>query len=496
MTPQQLKNSILQMAVQGKLAPQNEAYEPASVLLERIRAEKERLIKEGKIKKEKPLPPITDDEKPFAIPDNWEWVRFSDLMCEMSTGPFGSMLHKSDYAPDGIPLVNPANIVNGKIVASDKMMVSTENAERLESYALYTGMIVMGRRGEMGRCAVVTEHENGWICGTGSFFMMPSTHLFVFYITMFVSTPYAKTYLCGESVGTTMSNLNHKILSRMPVPLPPLDEQQRIVEKIEELEPFFAAYEKAYNSLEKLNSEFPDKLKKSILQEAVQGKLVPQNENDEPASILLERIKQEKERLIKEGKIKKEKPLPPITDDEKPFDIPDTWEWVRLGTILTKLTDGTHSTPKYAESGVPFLSVKDMSSGFLCFDSVKRITEDEHKILYKRCDPKRGDILLTKVGTTGIPVYVDTDIEFSLFVSVAQLRFSHEYINAHFLIRMIQSPLVQQQCAENTKGVGNKNWVMRDIANTLIVLPPLAEQRRIVEYLDGLLPKLNEMKIG
>ena len=235
--PEDMKKSILQQAIQGKLVEQRPEEGTAQELYEEICTEKQRLIKEGKIKKEKPLPEITEDEKPFEIPESWMWVRFSDLMIAMSTGPFGSMLHKSDYVAKGIPLVNPANIVHGKIIPSEKMMVSPSTAKRLESYTLYTGMIVIGRRGEMGRCAVVSENENGWICGTGSFFLTPSPSMFSDYIQTIFSTHYAKAYLSGESVGTTMSNLNHKILSKMPVPLPPLPEQKRIVARLEKLLP-------------------------------------------------------------------------------------------------------------------------------------------------------------------------------------------------------------------------------------------------------------------
>ena len=235
--PVDMQKSILQMAIQGKLVEQRPEEGSGEELYQQIQAEKQKLIKAGKIKKEKPLPEISDDEIPFDIPESWKWVRFSELMSSMSTGPFGSMLHKSDYVREGVPLVNPANIINEKIVASDKMMVSTETAKRLESYVLRTGMIIMGRRGEMGRCAVVGEQENGWLCGTGSFFMMPISCMFVRYISMLFSTPYAKGYLSVASVGTTMNNLNHKILSSMPVPLPPLAEQKRIVAKLEEILP-------------------------------------------------------------------------------------------------------------------------------------------------------------------------------------------------------------------------------------------------------------------
>ncbi len=247
-------------------------------------------------------------------------------------------------------------------------------------------------------------------------------------------------------------------------------------------------------------------LKNSILQMAVQGKLVVQDPNDEPASVLLKRIREEKEKLIKEGKIKKEKnpsyifkgadnlPYEKVGEnepvciaDEVPFEIPDSWEWVRLGTILHKLSDGTHSRPQYVPFGVPFISVKDVSSGKLDFSDCKYITE-EHRELYSKCNPEQGDILLTKVGTTGIPVIVDTIDEFSLFVSVALLKFNQELLCNEYLVCLINSPLVQKQAEENTRGVGNKNWVMRDIANTLIVIPPLLEQQRIVSKLLEILP--------
>lgn len=235
--PEDMKKSVLQYAIQGKLVEQRAEEGTGEELYRQIQAEKKRLIKEGKIKKEKPLPEIAEDEIPFDIPESWRWVRFSEIMSTMSTGPFGSMLHKTDYIEKGIPLVNPANMVNGKIVPSDKMMISEATRRRLSSYILHAGMIVLGRRGEMGRCAVVTEKEDGWLCGTGSFFMEPSMSLYVYYVVSLFSSPYVKFYLGGESVGTTMSNLNHTILSKMPIPLPPLAEQRRIVAKLEEILP-------------------------------------------------------------------------------------------------------------------------------------------------------------------------------------------------------------------------------------------------------------------
>ena len=311
----------------------------------------------------------------------------------------------------------------------------------------------------------------------------------------------------ANSKGVAYPAINDERLSMALVPIPPVSEQRRILKQLLEILPTIQMYDITHQRLEKLNDTFPAQLKKSILQDAVQGKLVLQDPADEPASALLEHIRAEKEQLIKEGKIKRDKHESVIfrrdnsyyekvdgiercIDDEIPFKIPKNWEWCRLGTILQKLTDGTHSTPKYAASGIPFISVKDISSGKISFESTKFISEEEHELLASRCDPHRDDILLTKVGTTGIPVLVDTDRPFSIFVSVAQLRFSTELLDKFFLIYLLKSPLVQTQCRENTKGVGNKNWVMRDIANTLICIPPLAEQKRIQASLANVLKSI------
>ena len=233
-------------------------------------------------------------------------------------------------------------------------------------------------------------------------------------------------------------------------------------------------------------------LKNALLQEAVQGKLVPQIASEGNARGLLEKIRKEKAKLVKEGKIKKEKPLPEITEEDIPFDIPENWCWCKLGDIVNKLTDGTHRTPKYVEKGIPFLSVKNLSSGKMDFENTKFITLEEHKELYARCNPEKGDMLLTKVGTTGIPVINDSDIEFSLFVSVALIKFNHDFLDPKFFLYLLQSPLVQEQAKENTRGVGNKNWVMDAIANTILVLPPLDEQKRIVATIEKFMPLIEE----
>ena len=531
MTAQQLKNSILQMAVQGKLVPQDPNDEPASVLLERIRAEKERLIKEKKIKREKnpsvifkgadntPYEKIGDevrslaDEVPFDIPDSWEWVRLIDVCEYIQRGksPKYSPIKKYPVVAQKCNQWSGFSIEKAQFIEPDSL--ASYGPERLlqDNDLMWnsTGL------GTLGRMAIYKTAANPYKLAVADSHVTVIRPLKQFvlpeYLYYYFANPSVQSVIEDQADGTTkQKELATATIKAYLTPIPPLDEQRRILTKLSEVLPVVKSYGAVYNETVAMQETFPERLKKSILQEAVQGKLVPQDTSDEPAETLLERIRTEKQRLIKEGKIKKDKHESVIfrrdnshyekrgseevcIDEEVPFEIPENWAWCRLGSILEKLTDGTHSTPRYTDSGVPFISVKDVSSGVLSFDSAKHISENEHRELYKRCDPKRGDILLTKVGTTGIPVIVDTDEEFSLFVSVAQLRFSHSLLDKNYLLLLIQSPLVQQQCTEHTRGVGNKNWVMRDIANTLVAIPPLAEQKRIVAFYTSITPLIRSV---
>ena len=496
MTGQQLKNSILQMAVQGKLVPQDPNDEPAAVLLERIRKEKEQLIKDGKIKKEKnpsyifrgadnlPYekvgknePVCIADEVPFEIPESWEWVRISTIF----TLQAGKNIKAADIFEtnfDGSYLCYGGNGIRGYV----------------KSYNREGPYPIIGRQGAL--CGNIKYAKGKFYATEHAVCVETFAQTNVKWACAFLEALNLNQYATATAQpGLAVANINTVL-----IPLPPKNEQQRIVDSLFSLQPFIKAYAKKIYELNFLNQQFSELLKKSILQEAVKGKLVPQNPSDEPAFVLLERIRAEKERMIQEGKIKRNKHESVIygrdnshyeklngiercIDDEIPFEIPETWCFCRLGTILYKLTDGTHSRPKYVEAGIPFISVKDVSSGILDFSNCKFITDIEHKELYKRCNPEYGDILLTKVGTTGIPIIVNTTDEFSLFVSVALLKFNQNLMNNEYLVHLINSPLVQKQAEENTRGVGNKNWVMRDISNTLIVIPPLKEQYRIVEKL-------------
>jgi len=230
-----LKAKLITLGIQGKLTEQLPEDGTAEELYQHIQAEKQRLIKEGKIKKEKPLPEIKPEEVPFEIPRNWKWVRLRSVLLKYCTGPFGSMLHKSDYAESGVPLINPADIANGKVSFDKIKRVAPSKVPEMTSYILSKGDVVIGRRGEMGRAAVITKNEDGYICGTGCFFATPSGYFEPEYFVTMLKSDFIRQSLQSQSVGSTMDNLNHTILGNLLIPFPPLAEQRRILETIDRL---------------------------------------------------------------------------------------------------------------------------------------------------------------------------------------------------------------------------------------------------------------------
>lgn len=491
MTAKDLKNALLQEAVQGKLVPQIASEGNAKDLLEEIRKEKAKLIEEKKLKKEKPLPEITEDEIPFDIPENWCWCRVGDIFQHNTGKAMNSSAKEINKTGSIRKFITTSNLYwNEFDFTNVKEMFFSD--EELPRCTVTKGDILINEGGAyFGRTAIWNYDYD--ICFQNHVHRLRPfieiERLYFYYIFYL----YRNTNRL-QSKGTAMPGLSSEVLHSTIIPLPPLAEQKRIVAAIEKFMPLIEEYGKKETELKAFNEQIGTLTKKAILQEAVQGKLVPQIAAEGNAKKLLEEIKKEKAKVA--GKASstsfasktRAKEFPPITDDEIPFDIPENWCWCRLGEIVNKLTDGTHRTPKYVEKGIPFLSVKNLSSGKMDFDNTKFITPEEHKELYARCNPEKGDMLLTKVGTTGIPVINDSDIEFSLFVSVALIKFNHNFLDEKFFLYLLQSPLVQDQAKENTRGVGNKNWVMDAIANTILVLPPLAEQKRIVAAIEKILP--------
>lgn len=488
MTPQQLRNSILQLAMEGKLVEQRTEDGIAEELYIQVQEEKKQLIKEGAIKKEKPLPEIEEKEIPFDIPKTWKWCRLGDVgIWKAGTTPSRS---NPKYYRGNIPWLKTGDLNDGYIHKTPEMVSDLALKEtNLHLNSVGSVLIAMygATIGKLGILAIPAT-TNQACCACRPFDGI--FNKFLFYYLLANRINFKK-----KGTGGAQPNISREKIVAYLFPLPPLAEQKRIVEKLEELMPLVDRYEEAWTKLEAFNARFPKDMQNSILQMAMEGKLVEQRPEEGTAEELFEQIQAEKKRLIKEGKSKKDKKLfLDIEEKEIPFDIPENWKWTNLGRLLRKLTDGTHKTPKYTTSGVKFVSVKDMSNGVLSLKNTKFISEEEHQELYSRCDPEYGDMLLSKVGTTGVPAIVDTHEPFSLFVSVALLKYNHDFIDEKFFYYLLKSPLVQSQASEKTRGMANKNWVLDKIANTLVVLPPLAEQKRIVAKLEELLPLCERLK--
>ena len=480
MKAQDLKNSILQLAIQGKLVAQDENDEPVEVLYAKIQAEKQKLIKEGKIKKDKPLPPITKDEIPFPIPPTWKWVRLG----EIGMSRIGLTYHPSDISQKGTIVLRSGNIQNNKLSFNDIVRVNIPIPENL--LVRKGDIIICARNGSktlVGKSALIGELDE--VMSFGAFmaiFRCPISP----YVKLYLDSPLFKKTLTAVNTVTinqiTQQNLNQAIL-----PLPPLEEQKRIVARIEELEPLITQYDQAEQELSTLNDKFPEQLKKSILQLAIQGKLVTQDENDEPAEVLYAKIQAEKQKLIKEGKIKKDKPLPPITEDEIPFPIPPTWKWVQLNDVCLQITDGEHSTPKRTiVKEIPLLTAKNIRDGYITYDNVDYVLEETAVDCWKRCCPENQDILMTCVGYIGRSSIVSDSRRFVLVRSVSLIRAS-KILDISFLKLALDSPELQKQMAINTKQTAQPCLYLNKIKSLYFPLPPLEEQHRIVAKVNELL---------
>lgn len=481
MTPQELKNSILQLAIQGKLVEQRPEEGTAEELFAQIQEEKQRLIQEGKIKKEKPLPEITDDEKPFEIPEGWMWVRVQEITC----------LNPKNNLPDdlNVSFIPMALIDDGYRNAYSFEIKSWRDIKKGFTHFADgdIGIAKITPCFQNRKSAVFRNLKNGYGAGTTelSIVRVINELLSQNFLLWFFKSAYFIENGVKSFTGTAGQQRIHKDYLAMCVfPLPPLAEQKRIVAKIEELLPYIDRYEQAWSKLEHFNSRFPEDMKKSLLQYAIQGKLVEQRPEEGTAEELFAQIQEEKRRLIQEGKIKKEKPLPEITDDEKPFDIPEGWKWVRLGNVIS-LVSGTDFKPEqYNAQGRGTVYITGASN--LSDDGVivSRWTETPRNFAYL------GDILLVCKGSGyGKTVFCNVN-EAHIARQIMAIK-QMDAINMGFIRYFLQANITYLK----TQGQGVIPGIDRaSILNMFLPLPPLAEQKRIVEKLEQLLPLCERLK--
>lgn len=491
-----LRELILELAVRGKLVPQDPNDEPASELLKRIAAEKAELVKQGKIKKQKPLPEISEEEKPFELPEGWEWVRLGEIVEVLDY--MRKPISKDERTQGIYPYYGASGIVDhvSDYIFDDKLVLVGEDGAK------------WGKGDKTAFCISGKSWVNNHVHVLKLFNSIITNEFLVNYLTI--------SDLAHFITGTTVPKLNQAKLISIPVIISPiktqininakieqlmslcdqleqhsltsLDAHQQLVETLlttltdsqnaDELAENWSRISEHYDTLFTTEASI-DALKQTILQLAVMGKLVPQDPNDEPASELLKRIAQEKAQLVKDGKIKKQKPLPPISDEEKPFELPDGWVWSRLDHVATKITDGDHKTPPRIAEGYKLLSAKNIRDGFLDYENCDYISESSYIKSRERCLPEKGDLLIVSVGgTIGRSSLITGDSEFALVRSVAIIK--PLIIEPNFLKIAMDSQLLQSMIHSHKRGGAQPCLYLGEISKFLFPVPPLKEQKRIV----------------
>lgn len=485
MNAQELKNSILQLAIQGKLVEQREEEGTAKELLNKIEAEKKQLIKEGKIKKQKALSIIKEDEIPFDIPESWKWVRLSEII-DVRDGTHDT----PKYVTNGVPLVTSKNLKQGELDFDNVKLISIEDSEKINMRSgVDDGDILFAMIGSIGNPVLVNKTRDFSIKNMALFKPIKNTLFNMEYLLNYLQLE--QESMKRKAAGGVQSFVSLTFLRQYLVPLPPLEEQKRIVAKIEELIPYVDKYDVAYSEVEELNKKFPEDMQKSILQYAIQGKLVEQREEDGTAEDLYKQIQEEKKHLIKEGKIKKTKALPEITEDEIPFDIPKNWKWVRLGDVSKNIHYG-YTASAQEKGNCKLLRITDIQNNSVEWESVPFCNVKDKD--FETYGLNNRDIMIARTGgTIGKTYIVDSLNDRAVFASYLIRVIPVENINEVFLKKFMESPLYWMQLKAGSMGTGQPNVNGTTLSKLLLPLPPLEEQKRIVEELDKILPYTNQL---
>lgn len=478
-----LRQSVLQAAMQGKLTTQKAEDGDARGLLLAIRAEKEKLVKEKKIKKEKPLAPITDEEIPFDIPENWVWIRLGNYT-EIARG--GSPRPINNYLTTGKDGINWIKIgdtdKNGKYISKTAEKIIREGITK--SRYVKKGSFLLSNSMSFGRPYILNIDgciHDGWLVLSNYEKLLNCDYLY--YV---LSSPLSKRQFVHQADGAVVKNLNTVKVQKIVIPLPPLPEQRRIVARVEALMKEINQLEQTEKELEAIKAAFPADMKASLLQAAMEGKLTTQKAEDGDAKDLLLAIREEKEKLVKEKKGKREKPLAPITDEEIPFDIPENWVWCRLGDLVFN-----HGQKK-PDKTFSYIDVGTLDNVNHKLNKKENILEGKNAPSRARKIVKEGDVLYSTVRP-----YLHN-------ICVIDRSFSHEPIAStafavmscldglcnKYLYWSLLSPYFDAYANDpaNSKGVAYPAINDTTFYNAIIPLPPLAEQHRIVEKLDQLLP--------
>ena len=489
MTPQELKNSILQLAIQGKLVEQRPEEGTAEDLYYRLKAEKASGVKKGKWGKSKSLTEIEDEEILFKIPDSWRWIRIGEIASVVTKGttPRGGNV---SYLDEGVGFLRAENVAGFDKIDKFNLKYIDVNTHVgfLKRSIIEANDLLITIAGTLGRTTLVREvdlplNANQAISIVRLVNTQDISLLFLIYA---LNSAAIQRYLTGQKKITAIPNLTLEIIENCLIPLPPLAEQKRIVSKIEELLPLIDRYEQAWTRLEALNKRFPEDMQKSLLQFAIQGKLVEQRPEEGTAAELYRQIQREKQGLVKAGKIKKEKPLPVITDDEIPFEIPKSWKWVRWGDISESIQYGFNA-PAQQNGRIKMVRISDIQDGMIIWNSVPYCEIDEKDINTYLL--KTNDILFARTGGTVGKSYLVKDVpEDAIYAGyLIRTRYS-SMISPDYLKYFMGSQLYWWQLRSGTIATAQPNCNGKTLSKMILPLPPLAEQKRIVALLEDLFP--------
>ena len=490
MTPQELKSSILQLAVQGKLVEQRPEEGTAEELYQQIQEEKQHLIKEGKIKKEKALPEITEDEVPFDIPESWKWVKLGNILsvCGGKRIPAGRKLTDKDT---GYIYIRVSDMKNGTVMTDNLLFVPEDIYGSISRYIINKEDVYITVAGTIGRVGKIPPELDGANL-TENADRLVFSNISQDWLIQALDSPLIKEQIAEATTKVGQPKLAIKRIQELHIPLPPLAEQKRIVAKIEELLPYIDRYEKAWGKLEDFNKRFPGDMQKSVLQMAIQGKLVPQLPKEGTGEELYRQIQAEKQSLIKEGKIKKEKPLPEITEDEVSFDIPESWKWVRWGTIAKSIQYG-YNAPALLSGTIKMVRISDIQNGQVVWDSVPYCEIQDEEISTYLLEP--NDILFARTGgTVGKSYLVSTVPEKAIYAGYLIRTQYSKSLCPKYLKFFMGSSLYWSQLRSGTIATAQPNCNGKTLSKMILPLPPLAEQKRIVEKLEEILPLCEKLK--
>lgn len=488
MTPQELKASILQLAIQGKLVSQdaNEGY--GCTEIDKMQRQKKQLQNAKEIKNEKALPAVSDDEKPYDVPESWGWTRVGNVG-SWSAGATPSRTN-SEYYGGNIPWLKTGDL-NDDFISEVPEYISEIALHKTSVRLNPAGSVLMAMYGAtIGKLGIldIPMTTNQACCACIPYDGLYNKYLF--YFLMGNRTNFNKM---GE--GGAQPNISKEKIVNYPIAIPPLAEQKRIVAKIEELLPYIDRYEQAWGRLEDFNRRFPVDMQKSILQMAIQGKLVEQRPEEGTGEELYQQIQQEKQRLIKAGTIKKEKPLPKVTEDEIPFEVPETWKWVRLGYLTEMITSGSRDWAQfYSESGDKFIRMGNLSRGsfHMRLDKMQYVSLPD-KAEGQRTSLQENDLLFSITAEIGMLGLIPADFgKAYINQHTAMIRFI-EFIRGRYIPYILQSDYAQKFYNGNQHGIKH-SFRLDTIALLPVPLPPLAEQNRIVARLEQLLPLCERLK--